>query len=35
MDIRSNGKYLANKLSNFAPNRFVIDGVQYCDIIEI
>ena len=28
MDIRSKSKYPANKLSNFAPNEFVIDGVK-------
>ena len=28
MDIRSSGSYPANKLSNFAPHRFVFDGVE-------
>jgi hypothetical protein len=28
MNITSNGKYPANKLSNFAGHRFVIDGVE-------
>lgn len=28
MDIGSKGDYPANKLSNFAPNAFVIDGVE-------
>lgn len=28
MDIRSTGSYPANKLSNFAPHRFVFDGVE-------
>ena len=28
MDIGSKGNYPANKLSNFAPNAFVIDGVE-------
>ena len=33
MDILSNGKYPANKLSNFAANGFEIDGVQ-CNSME-
>lgn len=28
MDIKSKSKYPANKLSNFAPNEFTIDGVK-------
>lgn len=33
MDVRGNGSYPANKLSNFAGHRFVIDGVQ-CNSME-
>jgi predicted NAD-dependent protein-ADP-ribosyltransferase YbiA (DUF1768 family) len=33
MDIRSSGKYPANKLSNFAGHRFTIDGIQ-CNSFE-
>lgn len=33
MDISSKGKYPANKLSNFASHRFIIDGIQ-CNSFE-
>lgn len=33
MDIRSDGKYPANKLSNFSGHRFVLDGVT-CNSME-
>jgi predicted NAD-dependent protein-ADP-ribosyltransferase YbiA (DUF1768 family) len=33
MDVRGNGSYPANKLSNFAGHRFVIDGVM-CNSME-
>ena len=33
MDIRSNGNYPSNILSNFAPHSFVIDGVE-CNSLE-
>lgn len=33
MDINSNGDYPANKLSNFAFNPFVLDGVE-CNSME-
>lgn len=33
MDILSTGKYPANKLSNFAANGFVLDGIQ-CNSME-
>lgn len=33
MDIHSGGKYPSNKLSNFAPNSFVVDDVE-CNSME-